>query len=215
MIMKKAFHFAILIAFGVLSASSQQLQNTLWKGYWKPTQDSLLIDSKVDSAYVNSLTGFNLASSRYWEVQDTFYMVDAYGPISCPSTDTGMYLFQIINDSLFFYLINDPCASRSSGLDSMGLKKQTTLSVQSFEDDLAIYYPNPVVDDLYLQFNRTTNQLQIRIFDVNGKLVEQQQTGLVGRMSLSFSNYQVGIYFVELSDGEQQQMIKIQKIRNP
>lgn len=203
-----------ILIFFVMSGfliHAQQLQNTVWKGFWKPTQDSLIIDSKVDSAYVNTLTGFNLATSRYWEVLDTFYMVDIYGPISCPSTDTGKYLFEIINDSLFFYLISDSCASRSSGLDSMGLKKQTALSIPDNSEVIARYYPNPVNNELFLELNKNYQNLQFRIIDVNGKLLVYDQLEGSGRLTIDMSTYLSGIYFIELNDGEHRQIIKILK----
>ena len=210
-VMNKSVVIGTVLLVLVMSSAAQQLQNTMWKGFWKPTQDSLIIDSKIDSAYVNTLTGFNLATSNYWEVQDTFYMVDIYGPVSCPMEDTGIYLFQITGDSLKFYVIEDSCTSRSSGLDSMGLLRVQTLTVPENIESLAAIYPNPVDIELNVTLIRNFSTLEYVVLDVAGNLISAQTLHGIDNFRIDMSTYEAGIYFVKIIEGENNQVMKVIK----
>jgi hypothetical protein len=82
-------------------------------------------------------------------------------------------------------------------------------------DDGITYYPNPVKDDLFLQWELSQDNAvaSIHVYDLNGHLVQSYSNGTrANSQTISFLNYPTGVYAVVLlySNGKQKS-IKIIK----
>lgn len=93
-----------------------------------------------------------------------------------------------------------PPTSEYSKLESESLQK-------FFPEDVISYYPNPVLDELFIKWDLTINNnvIDIEVFGINGQVLKKIDN-LVNKNSqvINFSEYPVGIYFVNLNyaDGE-------------
>lgn len=77
-------------------------------------------------------------------------------------------------------------------------------------DDIS-YYPNPVKEELYLQWHFTegTQISSISVYDLNGRLLQSlNNVDKVTNQNISFQNYPRGVYAVVLSynNGEQKSL---------
>lgn len=82
-------------------------------------------------------------------------------------------------------------------------------------DNLISYYPNPVKDELFLQWELSQDNTvsTIYVYDLNGHLVQSYSNGnKANAMAITFTNYPTGVYAVVLlySNGNQKS-IKIIK----
>ena len=57
-------------------------------------------------------------------------------------------------------------------------------------------YPNPVTDRLTISSDKLFNN--IRLFSVNGRLLEDSKTNLVKNKTVDFSDFKEGVYFLEI-----------------
>ena len=73
-------------------------------------------------------------------------------------------------------------------------------------------YPNPSRTGFNVQINGlTTEKVRIRVTDMSGRLVEQR-TNLAANQVVSVgSNYRAGMYYIEVTQGENKQQIKMVK----
>ena len=82
-------------------------------------------------------------------------------------------------------------------------------------DDGITYYPNPVKNELYLQWELVQDNAvaSINVYDLNGHLVQSYSNGTrVNSQTISFSNYPSGVYAVVLVyNNGNQKSIKIIK----
>jgi len=86
--------------------------------------------------------------------------------------------------------------------DLMGPALQTTASLNDFESDQIIIYPNPTNDIIY--FKNILVDKAIKIHDINGRLIRKINTT---SNSISVSDLSKGFYFIEV-DGQVKKFIK-------
>ena len=86
--------------------------------------------------------------------------------------------------------------------DLMGPALQTTASLNDFESDQIIIYPNPTNDIIY--FKNILVDKAIKIHDINGRLIRKINTT---SNSISVSGLSKGFYFIEV-DGQVKKFIK-------
>lgn len=88
-----------------------------------------------------------------------------------------------------------PTTSEYSKLESESLQK-------FFPEDVISFYPNPVLDELFIKWDLTNdnNVINIEIFGINGQVLKKIDS-LVNQNSqvINFSQYPAGIYFVNLN----------------
>jgi hypothetical protein len=88
-----------------------------------------------------------------------------------------------------------PLTSEYSKLENESLQK-------FFPEDVISYYPNPVLDELFIKWDLTNdnNVIYIEIFGINGQVLKKIDS-LVNQNShvINFSQYPAGIYFVNLN----------------
>lgn len=70
-----------------------------------------------------------------------------------------------------------------------------------FPEDVISYYPNPVKDELYLEWELVNDNrvLTIDIYNINGKLVKNINNLSENKTIISFQEYTSGTYLVNLN----------------
>ncbi len=76
----------------------------------------------------------------------------------------------------------------------------TSLSTESFEKNLFTLYPNPAKNILFIDKSQSNYPTEIEIYDVNGKLVLQQDTGRISQNKIDISPLTKGFYFVTIKN---------------
>lgn len=72
--------------------------------------------------------------------------------------------------------------------------------------NFATVFPNPAVKDAIVQSEKPMTL--IRIIDINGRLISEVQLKSVKEYTIAAHNYAAGAYYIWLTDGKQQQVIK-------
>lgn len=86
----------------------------------------------------------------------------------------------------------------------------TSLSNESFEKNLFTIYPNPAKNVLFIEKSEENYPTEIEIFDVNGKLVLQQETEKISQNKIDISKLSKGLYFVTIkNDSDENSQYKI------
>ncbi|MFT4599999.1 MAG: hypothetical protein ACI857_000167 [Arenicella sp.] len=78
-------------------------------------------------------------------------------------------------------------------------------------DLLTAVYPNPVKDNLNIQFNANAENVTIQLLSINGQLIESLVT-LNGKIAtIDVSDLAAGVYFLKISSDELSQSVKVVK----
>ena len=76
----------------------------------------------------------------------------------------------------------------------------TSLSSESFESNLFTIYPNPAKNVLFIDKAEIYYPTEIEIFDINGKLVLQQETARINQNEIDISKLVKGFYYVTIKN---------------
>jgi glucose/arabinose dehydrogenase len=76
----------------------------------------------------------------------------------------------------------------------------TSLSSESFEKNLFTIYPNPAKNILFIDKSEGNYPTKMEIYDVNGKLVLQQETEKINQNKIDISQLTTGVYFVTIKN---------------
>lgn len=108
------------------------------------------------------------------------------------------------------------CVPHSSlGMKGTIIVKGATALIETNVHDDVLIYPNPVRDNLNVQFTPSNETfLEIKLFDIQGKLINTllQKTEVSGLFSRTFSIGKVaspGVYFVQIAVGDKTSMKKV------
>ena len=74
--------------------------------------------------------------------------------------------------------------------------------------DYLLTFPNPASDELHLRFVlNTTQEVNVDIYDINGRLISQSYHGLLvpaeHDISIDLSQWEKGLYFLKFRAGSQ------------
>lgn len=105
---------------------------------------------------------------------------------------TFLYTIEEVGDSLSLTLTNN-----SGDQAFYGNEK---LQVIEFEKTQYSIYPNPARNELFLNSKSSTGNLNIKIFNIEGKLLSFQNLELKNQTSLNVSSLSNGIYFLSIED---------------
>ncbi|NQY08800.1 MAG: T9SS type A sorting domain-containing protein [Flavobacteriales bacterium] len=72
-------------------------------------------------------------------------------------------------------------------------------------------YPNPATDYVAVQLDKDYNNVNIRLINGKGQVISQNNYQNTTEVILDLSNYQSGLYFVNLIIGKEKQSFKIIK----
>lgn len=75
-------------------------------------------------------------------------------------------------------------------------------------------YPNPTASqfNIKLESSNTTDAINIIVYDVNGKVVEQRRNLAAGQTIQLGASYRPGIYILEMIQGTEHKQLKLVKI---
>lgn len=118
--------------------------------------------------------------------------------LSCQSM-TGGYLRYNGNKVIYHITENDFSAGTFSyHIYTFGGTFNNISNVESSEDNMTPY-PNPSQDIIHLTYNNTGKATSLRIYDVNGKLMEKSPVDSnTSEYVLDVSGYPKGVYFYEI-----------------
>ena len=106
---------------------------------------------------------------------------------------------------------------QSKTIETKKVKDLEPEDLQKFNsEDVISYYPNPVLEELYLKWQLIENNkvAAIKLFTSTGVLLKSNTNlEVVNDMVISFSDYPTGLYFIEMiySNGEQKTIQIIKK----
>ncbi len=87
-----------------------------------------------------------------------------------------------------------------------------TTGLEEMENNSLIkHYPNPVSEQLTLEFNNFTNN-KVQVFSLDGKLVIDQEYQNVNFCIIPMSNLNSGIYIIQITNEESTKSFKITKL---
>ncbi|MDH7911152.1 T9SS type A sorting domain-containing protein [Winogradskyella sp. SYSU M77433] len=82
------------------------------------------------------------------------------------------------------------------------LEAAVALNVNNFNVEAFKIYPNPAKATLYIQMDNIYSNVEVSIYDVQGKQIGLSKTLSSNITELDVSNFESGIYFVKLSNDE-------------
>jgi hypothetical protein len=105
-----------LLMVAATSLNAQSLQNTSWKAYLDPVHDTLTLHIGKDSSFVTDSGGEVVVRSVCKIGKDTLCLRDYEGKYFCPDGE-GVYKVAVVDGTLNFTLVNDPCEGRNSSIN--------------------------------------------------------------------------------------------------
>ncbi len=78
--------------------------------------------------------------------------------------------------------------------------KSYPLSTSNFQKNEFQLYPNPVADKLFINTTKSTPNLEMKIFNIQGKLLTGENVKNENPASIDVSNLKSGIYFLNIED---------------
>lgn len=73
-----------------------------------------------------------------------------------------------------------------------------TLSVDEFDKNDYIIYPNPANDNVFIKTNKNFGEVKITLIDINGRQVYFQKANFVNEVQLNISQLQSGLYILNI-----------------
>lgn len=120
-----------------------------------------------------------------------FDPVDYWYPIN-PTSDTAKLLVSLyIKDTTLISYFDSPCLADNPLYD----EDYAHLGLNETEPDLIQIFPNPFYSNLTIQFNQEGNKKEILVYDMQGKIIDQQHTNN-NSYTLNTKHYLSGFYFL-------------------
>ena len=192
----------ILISLIGLKGYSQILTNTKWTVYDKSSiffyyfnfNSDTIAYSKDNISYTNFAT--------YTENGSIISIIDLADSNGCPIIDTGIYAFQIKNDTLKFNLLKDSCKYRQPTMALYHwVKSYLGIRNENLSPTLEIY-PNPSNGKFTINSNGAISSIEV--YNLTGKLLySDYNLKRQNSVDIDLSNLQKGIYVARISDGKQ------------
>ncbi len=183
-------------------ANAQLLQNTIWSFYDPLNVFSFYFQFNNDTVSLSTDNISYTPTSIYNETGNIFSIHDITANTGCLITDTGVYNFNILNDTLQFTLIADPCFSRSQVLDNYyGVALLSSIDDKNIDANFSLY-PNPSANGIFnLKIAGNKNEYQkFIISNIEGKrIVEKIMPEFKNDVAvINLANLDAGIYFLTL-----------------
>jgi len=93
----------------------------------------------------------------------------------------------------------------STTIGAFSVDGTTGINIQDLNETLSIY-PNPVQNELHIQFNATSSQSFVKIYNITGELqISKNIQNVVGQnnISVTLNNLKNGLYFISVQNGGQ------------
>ncbi len=172
----------------------------------------------VEGTVVDSISG-NALSNVDWEVLGTFYsgQTDITGSFDFATLEAGSYTFQFSKEGYNTKTIEGVVLENGELTEleiEMGMPSITGIS-DKLDNALVRVFPNPFQTSTVIDYqfgDLDPNNASYQVFDLTGRIVEENQiTGQSGSIEIG-SELLMGIYFVKISNGfKSSRLIKIAK----
>ncbi|OAD91753.1 hypothetical protein A7A78_10880 [Aequorivita soesokkakensis] len=119
--------------------------------------------------------------------------------------------FGFISNGFWFSITQDnggKVLSMSSPLMGYAIFKSYPLSTSDFQKNKFQLYPNPAKDKMFLSATNPTENLKVKIFNIEGKLLSSQTLALEKQTSIDVSNLSSGMYFLNIEDENGNTVVK-------
>ena len=107
---------------------------------------------------------------------------------------SGGFWYSVTQDGTGFIL------TLENGLFGYAIFKSYPLSISDFQKNEFQLYPNPVGDKLFINATKSTPNLEMKIFNIQGKLLTGENVKNENPASIDVSNLKSGIYFLNIED---------------
>ena len=179
-----------------LTVYPEKLDNSV-KVQWTVTDESQILEYRV----LRSTDGVNFTAVGYLQPQL------ASGVLEYEYLDVNVLLS---GSSKFFYQIVAVDIDRSKRFSRIVSVDNTLLGQR------VLAYPNPVIDLVKIRYpSSTASTLTVTIYSSNGMVVERLQSEVIpqsaGNFEIALGHLLPGIYFIEVSDGQRRDRVKIRK----
>lgn len=116
----------------------------------------------------------------------------------------GFYRWTV-TDQTFDYVIesgtgNTQLLTLANQLGDTAIYGNYILALENVDAPKYSFYPNPVKNELILNSEKTTVNLKVKIFNIEGKLIGAQTIDIHGQTSIDVSGLTSGIYFLNIED---------------
>ncbi|TXD70631.1 T9SS type A sorting domain-containing protein [Aequorivita lipolytica] len=111
--------------------------------------------------------------------------------------------FSFISDKFWYTITQDgqgKVLTLENGVFGHAVFKSYSLSASNFQKNEFLLYPNPVKNNLFLSSDENIGNLNIKIFNIEGKLLSTQNTTFEKQVSIDVSSLVNGIYFLNIED---------------
>ena len=206
--MKKFTLASLLFVLFAMNSQAQQLANTIWEVYSFVGQTDPVYFSFTDTQVHAGETPDDMFHiSNYGEEGDNFWIHDVSFDGGCNPADTGFYTFEIVDDSLHFYLIYDSCEVRSWTLeDEFFVASPLGIEDEEYFAEVLVY-PNPVRGSLFIDLGDQFD-VDIELLDPSGRLVFSDSIQQ-GRYSLNTEQFSEGSYYLQLRKDQEVEVRKV------
>jgi len=137
-------------------------------------------------------------------LKGVIFMLFAFLSIKAYSQNTINFQYDISGNQIVRSLCINCPAQRSFSTSA----KESSLPLEKFfPEDVISYYPNPVKEELYLEWDLINDNTvsSINVYSLSGQLLKSYQNlGKMNSEKISFQEYAMGVYTVLLnySNGE-------------
>ena len=87
---------------------------------------------------------------------------------------------------------------------------ETSLNISSTDFVNMKLYPNPTKGEFIIDFSKSINELEILIYDINGRVIYEHRSENKSRINLN-PNISAGLYFVKIISSNQSSILKLIK----
>lgn len=229
----KHIHLIIaLLVFSIVNAQDPQLFDNTWYlqkisiesvDYEAPNNSEIdfisltIYPSTFNTIVCSGLSGHDLTISNT-EINVIQFVIVPGGSCNLPENNdfenlyfngffewqshdkTFLYTIEEVGDTLSLVLTNDNGDKAFYGNERLG--------VVEFEKIHYSIHPNPAKNKLFLSSNANTGTLNIKIFNIEGKLLSTQNLKFETQASIDVSHLSSGIYFLNIEDEQGNTAIK-------
>ena len=148
--MKKVLLLAVIVILNCTSAHTQTITNTTWSVYNTASDLVYLYHFGTDTGYMSTdFINYN-AISIFTDNGHDMVITDIPGaPMACATTDSGYFTYVILNDTVNFQVVSDPCTVRQLNLTQYHWVISTTNIEDLSKPPVICLFPNPSKDGIY------------------------------------------------------------------
>lgn len=175
--MKKLLLSSVLLVLSFSTARAQSLVNTTWAFHWPDDALFRYFHFSDDTLYWSNDNITYTEHSLISFAGSAFTISDLPGSdIGCPPVNVGNYTFEVVNDTLGFDLVSDPCTPRGQVMDEgYGLQAPSGVADPFASAGISVF-PNPSANGIFHLRIPTTASVynSLRLVCMDGRLITQQ-----------------------------------------